>query len=162
MKVSKNYKIGLIDPQSEIESLYLDFIENYEPANTDQILCEMTKEQILRSSRHQFIEGDVEHWWHEETEKGIRTKISDDLLWLPFVTADYVNFTEDYSILEEETTYKIGAPLEDKQNERYDFYGDSDFRESLYKHCINAIEKSLNFGEHGLPKIGAGDCYLLL
>ena len=124
---------------------------------TKYMVPEMTKEQILRSSRHQFIEGDVEHWWHEETEKGIRTKISDDLLWLPFVTADYVNFTEDYSILEEETTYKIGVPLEDKQNERYDFYGDSDFEESLYNHCIKAIEKSLNFGEHGLPKIGTGD-----
>ena len=124
---------------------------------TKYMVPEMAREQILRNSRHQFLEGDVEHWWHEETEKGIRTKFSDDLLWLPFVTADYVDFTEDYSVLEEETTYKIGATLGENQNERYDFYGDSDFRESLYKHCINAIEKSLNFGEHGLPKIGAGD-----
>ena len=124
---------------------------------TKYVKPEMTREQILKSSRHQFVEGDVEHWWHEETEKGIRTKFSDDLLWLPFATADYISFTEDYGILEEETTYKVGEILGDNQNERYNFYGDSDFKESLYKHCIKAIDKSMNFGEHGLPKIGTGD-----
>ena len=124
---------------------------------TKYVAPEMTREQILRNSRHQFLEGDVEHWWHEETEKGIRTRISDDLLWLPYVTADYIYFTEDYGILEEETTYKVGEVLPNGQNERYDFYKDSDFKESLYKHCIKAIEKTLDFGAHGLPKIGTGD-----
>ena len=79
------------------------------------------------------------------------------MLWLPYVTADYISFTEDYGILEEETTYKVGEVLGDGENERYDFYKDSDFKESVYKHCIKAIEKAMNFGEHGLPKIGTGD-----
>ena len=118
---------------------------------------ELTREQILRSSKHQFIEGDVEHWWHEETQRGIRTRISDDLLWLPFVTADYVQFTNDYGILDEETTYKTGAELLQNEAERYELYKDSEQREPLYNHCIRAIEKSLNFGTHGLPKIGTGD-----
>ena len=61
----------------------------------------IAREQILRNCRHQFIEGDVEHWWHEETDKGIRTRISDDLLWLPYVVADYISYTGDYEILEE-------------------------------------------------------------
>ena len=121
------------------------------------IAPEITREQILKSSRHQFVEGDVEHWWHEETKRGIRTRISDDLLWLVYVTVDYVLFTNDYSILDEETTYKAGEVLKPEESERYDLYLDSNIKESIYSHCIRAIEKSLNFGENGLPKIGTGD-----
>ena len=72
---------------------------------------EITKNQIIKHSKHQFIEGDVEHWWHEETKRGIRTRFSDDLLWLPYVTADYIEFTNDYSILDVETNYLSGAVL---------------------------------------------------
>ena len=124
---------------------------------TKYMMPEMTREQILRNSKHQFVEGDVQHWWHEETNKGIRTRISDDLLWLPYVTADYISFTGDYNILEEETTYKVGEILKENENEKYDLYKDSEFKESLYDHCIKAIEKAMDFGEHGLPKIGTGD-----
>ena len=141
----------------------------------------IARDQILRNCRHQFIEGDVEHWWHEETDKGIRTRISDDLLWLPYVVADYISFTGDYEILEEKLSYKDGLRLAENENERYDLYKDADFKESVYKHCIRAIEKAIgiednevekiknaennetpritirNFGKHGLPKIGTGD-----
>lgn len=118
---------------------------------------EITKKQIIKHSKHQFIEGDVEHWWHEETNRGIRTRFSDDLLWLPFVTADYIEFTNDYSILDVETNYLNGNVLEDGVDERYDLYLPSDKKGTIFEHCIKAIEKSLNFGEHGLPKIGSGD-----
>ncbi|MGN1327813.1 MAG: GH36-type glycosyl hydrolase domain-containing protein, partial [Clostridia bacterium] len=121
------------------------------------VLPEITRQQILKNSEHQFIEGDVEHWWHEETQRGIRTKISDDLLWLPYVTSDYITFTNDYGILEEETYYLEGKTLSDSEDERYDLYKASNIKESLYKHCIRAIEKTLNFGENGLPKMGTGD-----
>ena len=124
---------------------------------TKYVLPEMTKEQIIRSANHQFIEGDVEHWWHEDTEKGIRTRISDDLLWLPYVIVDYIEFTEDYPILDEEIYYKEGKILEENENERYDLYKDSKVKENLYEHCIRAIEKALSFGENGLPLIGTGD-----
>lgn len=120
-------------------------------------LPELTRNQIIKHSKHQFLEGDVEHWWHEETKRGIRTRFSDDLLWLPYVTCDYINFTGDYEILDENTPYIQGKILEKDENERYDFYGQSDVCESIYEHCVRAIEKSLQFGENGLPLIGSGD-----
>ena len=118
---------------------------------------EITKNQIIKHSKHQFTEGDVEHWWHEETRRGIRTRFSDDLLWLPYAVSDYINFTNDYSILDVETSYIDGAVLEKGIDERYDIYVPSEQKGTIYEHCIKAIEKSLNFGEHGLPKIGSGD-----
>lgn len=118
---------------------------------------EITKNQIIAHSKHQFIEGDVEHWWHEETKRGIRTRFSDDLLWLPYAVADYISFTNDYSILDIQTNYLKGKVLEAGIDERYDLYLPSEETGSIYEHCIKAIEKSLNFGEHGLPKIGSGD-----
>ena len=119
--------------------------------------CNIMKEQILKHSKHQFIDGDVEHWWHEETNRGIRTRFSDDLLWLPYVTMEYINFTGDINILDIEVSYVKGNLLEENKDEKYDKYMDSNLKESIYKHCIRAIEKSLNFGENGLPKIGSGD-----
>ena len=118
---------------------------------------EILKKQILKHSRHQFVEGDVEHWWHDETERGIRTKFSDDLLWLPYLTCEYIEFTGDYTILDEVTPYIKGKTLAENEDERYDKYSQTDESYSIYDHCIKAIEKGLNFGEHGLPKIGSGD-----
>lgn len=69
------------------------------------------KNQILKQSSHQFLEGDVLHWWHEETKRGIRTRFSDDLLWLPFAVIEYINFTGDYGFLDEETKYLKGEIL---------------------------------------------------
>ena len=118
---------------------------------------DMLKNQIIKHSKHQFIEGDVEHWWHEETSRGIRTRFSDDLLWMVCVLEEYIDCTGDISILEEETSYLQGKVLQDDEEERYDIYQESNIKETIYGHCIRAIEKSLNFGEHNLPKIGTGD-----
>ena len=119
--------------------------------------CNMMKTQIIKHARHQFIEGDVLHWWHEETKKGIRTRFSDDLLWMCYVVWEYIDYTGDYQILDEEIPYLKGDVLEDGIDERYDLYEEGDIYGTLYEHCIKAIEKSLDFGEHGLPKIGSGD-----
>lgn len=118
---------------------------------------EFMKKQILIACRHQFIEGDVEHWWHEETNRGIRTRFSDDLLWLCYVVFEYINYTNDYTILDIEEPYVMGEELPDGVDERYDEYLESQIKENIYTHCIRAIDKSLNFGENGLPKIGSGD-----
>ena len=118
---------------------------------------EFLKQQIIKHSKHQFEEGDVEHWWHEETQRGIRTRFSDDLLWLPYLVLQYIHFTGDNSILDIETPYLKGDILEEGVDEKYDQYLQSEKQESIYWHCIRAIEKSFNFGENGLPKIGSGD-----
>ena len=118
---------------------------------------EFMKKQILVACRHQFIEGDVEHWWHEETNRGIRTRFSDDLLWLAYVVFEYINYTNDYNILNIEEPYVVGEELPEGVDERYDVYLQSDIKEDVYTHCIRAIDRSLNFGENGLPKIGSGD-----
>lgn len=89
--------------------------------------------------------------------RGIRTRFSDDLLWLPYLVLEYIKFTGDYSLLEEETPYVVGEILKEGEDERYNKYLESEERESIYKHCIRAIERSFNFGENGLPKIGTGD-----
>ncbi len=115
------------------------------------------KLQIIKHSEHQFLEGDVEHWWHDETGRGIRTKFSDDLLWIVYLTCEYIEFTGDYSILGIETSYLTGKELEQNQNEKYDKYEKTSFKGSILEHCIKAIERSLNFGQNGLPKIGSGD-----
>ena len=115
------------------------------------------KKQVLRHAAHQFIEGDVEHWWHEETMRGIRTRFSDDLLWLVFAVIEYIEFTGDRSILEIETNYIKGDELKEGEDERYDKYLPSETKETIYMHCIRAVNKALNFGENGLPKIGSGD-----
>lgn len=124
---------------------------------TKYVDIDIMKNQIIKHSKHQFLEGDVEHWWHDENGRGIRTRFSDDLLWLVFVVLDYVYFTGNKDILEMETPYLYGAPLEEGVSERYDKYSNSDVVEDIYNHCIRAIERSLNFGENGLPKIGSGD-----
>lgn len=118
---------------------------------------EILKNQIIKHSKHQFIEGDVEHWWHDETSRGIRTRFSDDLLWLVYVVEEYINVTGDYEILDIKVPYLQGEVLKEKEEERYDLYKESTTKETIYEHLVKAIEKSLNFGENNLPKIGTGD-----
>ena len=115
------------------------------------------KNQIIKHSKHQFLEGDVLHWWHEENGRGIRTKFSDDLLWLAFSTIEYIDFTGDESILDIETPFLQGELLKANEDERYDKYLETEETGNIFEHCIRAIEKSLEFGENGLPKIGTGD-----
>ena len=120
--------------------------------------------QIIKHSKHQFIEGDVEHWWHDENNRGIRTKFSDDLLWLPYMVAKYIKHTGNYEILNVVTTYLNGAKLQENEKEKYEQYLPSNVEENIYEHCKRAInracgisDKDWSFGEHGLPKIGIGD-----
>lgn len=118
---------------------------------------EITRRQIILHSTRQFVEGDVQHWWHAEKGKGIRTKFSDDLLWLPFVTLHYLERTGDQSVLEEKGAYLEDDPLPEGEDERYSVPRLSEEQGTVYEHCLRAIERSLRFGEHGLPLIGSGD-----
>ena len=119
---------------------------------------EMIKNQIIKHCKHQFIEGDVEHWWHEDTSRGIRTRFSDDLLWLVYLLEEYIDVTGDFSILDIEVPYLQGEILKENEEERYDVYKESSLKGDIYEHSIRAIEKALNFGENNLPKIGTVDC----
>lgn len=117
-----------------------------------------SRNQILLHCQHQFIEGDVQHWWHPGTnDKGIRTKFSDDLLWLPYTVSEYVEKSGDFSVLNEIVGYIEDAPLKENEDERYGVPKRSDVKSSVYEHCIRAIDRSLKFGEHGLPLMGSGD-----
>ena len=118
---------------------------------------ENLKNQIIFSCAHQFIEGDVLHWWHEETKKGIKTKITDDLLWLVYSVLEYIDFTGDYEILEEEVEYLAGERLEENENEKYFTFHQSNMKETVFRHCIKSIEKVLSRGLNPFPKIGTGD-----
>lgn len=117
---------------------------------------DMLREQILTASSRQFIEGDVQHWWHPPTGIGVRTRISDDMLWLPFVASSYITATGDYSILDEERPYLQGPLLGDNQHDMMFVPGLSATKESLYGHCKKAIQH-VRFGERGLPLMGGGD-----
>lgn len=118
---------------------------------------ERAKKQILYHAKHQFIEGDVLHWWHPEKDKGIRSRYTDDLLWLPYVACKYIKVTGDYSILEEELAYLDAEILKEDEKERYCDTKSTKETENLFMHLIRAINKSMNFGENGLPQIGSGD-----
>ncbi|MFD3155786.1 GH36-type glycosyl hydrolase domain-containing protein [Haloimpatiens sp. FM7330] len=117
----------------------------------------ITKEHILYSASRQFIEGDVQHWWHPIVESGIRTRFSDDLLWLPYVTIHYIKSTGDYSILNEEVAYLEDEPLQEGEDERYKISSVSNVKGTIYEHCVKAIERSLKFGVHNIPLMGSGD-----
>ena len=124
---------------------------------TKYINPELLKNQIIKHSKRQFLEGDVEHWWHDETNRGIRTRFSDDMLWLVFAVIEYINFTGDLKLLNVETRYLHGEALREGTDEKYDLYEEGEIKESVLKHCIRAIDRSLKFGENGFPKIGSGD-----
>jgi cellobiose phosphorylase len=126
--------------------------------NAMPIMPQATKKQILLHCAHQFVEGDVQHWWHPGAgEKGIRTKFSDDLLWLPLITAEYVSYTGDETLLNEEVHFLEEALLGEQEDERYGVPRISDEKASVYEHCIRAIERGLRLGENGIPLMGSGD-----
>lgn len=118
---------------------------------------DLTRNQILLHASHQYIEGDVQHWWHQETAVGIRTRFSDDLLWLPYAVLRYMEHTGERNILDEMSPFLQSEPLEPDNHERYEATVLSQEDGSIYEHCIRAIDRSLLVGEHGLPLMGIGD-----
>jgi cyclic beta-1,2-glucan synthetase len=117
----------------------------------------IAREQIVRAAARQFVEGDVQHWWHPETGRGVRTRFSDDLVWLAYVTEHYVRVTGDASVLEEEVPFLAMRALEPHEHELYDLPQVSAERASVYEHCLRALQRACTAGPHGLPLIGGGD-----
>ena len=118
---------------------------------------ERTREQILLHAAHQFMAGDVLHWWHPPSSVGIRTHFSDDLLWLPYITGYYVETTGDASILDEVVPFVAGPALSADEDESLMRPETGVAPATLYDHCCRALDRSLTAGAHGLPLMGTGD-----
>ncbi len=117
-----------------------------------------TRRQILINAAHQFVEGDVLHWWHEMNHFGLRSKYKDDFLWLVYATTHYIEVTGDYDILKEEIPYVMGEELSNYEAEKGLVFNYSEDKESLLQHCLKSLELSMNnMGRHKIPLMGGGD-----
>ena len=117
----------------------------------------LAREQIVKAASRQFEEGDVQHWWHPDTGRGVRTRFADDLIWLAFVVNHYVDVTGDSSVLDDVAPYLRSRQLLPGEDEIYGVPDISDRVDTVYDHCVKALRRACTAGAHGLPLIGGGD-----
>jgi len=117
----------------------------------------LARAHLLTAAARQFAEGDVQHWWHPQSGRGVRTRITDDLAWLPFVVDQYIRVTGDRTVLDEYVPFLAMRILEPHEHELYDLPTVTDEHGSIYEHCLRALRRACTTGAHGLPLIGIGD-----
>ncbi|MDQ6628159.1 MAG: carbohydrate-binding protein [Pseudomonadota bacterium] len=117
----------------------------------------LLRKQILLSASRQFVEGDVQHWWHAPTGAGVRTHFSDDLLWLPYAALHYTQSTADATLLDEHVAFLEGIAVPAGAEDAYYAPAVTAETATVYEHCARTIDKSLPVGAHGLPLMGSGD-----